>query len=439
MSTRATLESPARLDTLAQSYAELSNGLRVVAVQLPAAHRTAIVAHLRAGSRYETTEDNGISHLLEHMLYRGIPGYPTAHEQALAFETLGGTLGAATGSDSGSLAVSCPTENFVSTLELFARVFAEPLLDGIDVERRIVREEMLEDVDEDGTLIDDYDLLRAAAFEGHPLGLPVVGTVAHVDRFEVAQLRRHHERHYVGAGTVVAVVGPLDPERMIQKVDGCFAPVPRGAVLATSPPEPQLAPRLRFVKNSSSQTSLRVGFRGGGIHAEDEPAVELVLRLLDDGNSTRLYTRICDERGLAYDVSAGYEAAADVGLCDIASEMAHAEAGTVFGEMLDVVRSLRDDGPTAPELDKAKARHRWGLEAMLDDPSELAEFLADAELRGYAQNVAARRDRIEAVSSDAVRAAAERLFRPQNLSAVVVGLQPRRARVALSRLVEVFK
>jgi predicted Zn-dependent peptidase len=193
------------------------------------------------------------------------------------------------------------------------------------------------------------------------------------------------------------------------------------------------------VKNSSSQTSLRVGFRGGGIRAEDEPAIELVLRLLDDGNSTRLYTRICDERGLAYDVSAGYEAAEDVGLCDIASEMAHAEAGTVFGEMLDVVRSLRDDGPTASELDKAKARHRWGLEAMLDDPSELAEFLADAELRGYAQNVAARRDRIEAVSGAAVRAAAERLFRPQNLSAVVVGLQPRRARVALSRLVEVFK
>ncbi len=189
----------------------LPNGLRVVTADLPAVHRVAIVAQLRVGSRYETPEDNGVSHLLEHMLYRGIPSHPTAHEQALAFEQLGGTLVAGTGSESGSLAVACPPSSFEATLELFARVFQEPLLRGLDIEKRIVREEILEDLDEDGTLVDDYDLLRATAFEGHPLGLPVIGTVEHIDRFDVARLRRHHEKHYVGAGSVITVVGPIDP------------------------------------------------------------------------------------------------------------------------------------------------------------------------------------------------------------------------------------
>jgi predicted Zn-dependent peptidase len=193
------------------------------------------------------------------------------------------------------------------------------------------------------------------------------------------------------------------------------------------------------VKHGSSQTALRVGFRGEGIRHPSEPATEVLLRLLDDGNSTRLYTRICDERGLSYDVSAGYEASDDVGLCDIASETTHAETGTVFGEILDIVRALRDEGPTADELVKAKNRHDWGLQAMLDDPAELADFFADAELRGYAKTLGERRDRVNVVTADAVRSGASRLFRAKNLSAVVVGLQPRRARVALSRLVEEFK
>jgi predicted Zn-dependent peptidase len=432
-------ERATTLDAASPLSVELANGLRVVALHHPTVHRTALVCYVRVGSRYESAEDNGVSHLLEHMLYRGIPGYRTAHEQALAFESLGGTLSAATGSDTGSLAVSCPPSNFEATLDLFARVYREPLLEGLDVEKRIVREEILEDLDEDGTWIDDYDLLRATAFEGHPLGLPVIGSVAHVDRLGVDRLRRHHARHYVGSGTVIAVVGPNDGEAVLRAVESRFGGVPRGEPLACEAPAPQTEPRLRFVHHGGSQTALRVGFRGGGVHDPDEPATELLVRLLDDGNSTRLYTRICDERGLSYDVSAGYDASDDAGLCDISSEMAHAETGTVFGEALDVVRSLREDGPTAAELAKAKARHRWSLEEMLDDPGELADYFADAALRGYPTSPAARRDQIEAVSSDEVHRAAERLFRRERLSAVVVGLQPRRARVALARLVERFE
>lgn len=424
---------------LAPLTTTLSNGLRVVAARLPTVHRVAIVAHLRVGSRYETADQNGVSHLLEHMLYRGIPGHPTAHEQALAFESLGGTLVAGTGSDSGSLAIGCPPSSFEKTLDLFARVYQHPLLDGLEVEKRIVREELLEDLDEDGSVVDDYDLLRATTFAGHPLGYPVIGTVRHLERFTVEDLRRHHDRHYVGVGTVLSIVGPIDPEAVTRAVERHFGGLAAGARIAVDAPAPQHAPRVRFVKNSSSQTAVRVGFLGGGVHDAMEPATELVLRVLDDGNSTRLYTRLCDERGLAYDVSAGYEAADDVGLLDIGCDMAHVEAPTVLGEILHVVRELRDAGPTESELDKAKARHRWGLEEMLDSSAEVAEFLADSTIREYAQTLEERRDQIDAVGRDAVRAAAEQLFRPERLSAVAVGLQQKRGQAALERLLTEFR
>src|ERR1041385_8304172 len=103
------------LDALEPVRAELANGLRVVALSIPTLHRTAIACELNVGSRYESERENGLSHLLEHMLYRGIPGHATAHDQALAFETLGGTLVATTSHEFGTLAVSCPPESFDPT------------------------------------------------------------------------------------------------------------------------------------------------------------------------------------------------------------------------------------------------------------------------------------------------------------------------------------
>lgn len=426
------------LDALRPVRAELSNGLRVVGIGIPTLHRTSIACELDVGSRYEDRDENGLSHMLEHMLYRGIPGHATAHEQALAFESLGGTLVATTSHEFGTLAVSCPPENVEPIVSLFASVFQTPLLDGLAIERRIVKEEILERLDERGALIDDFDLLRDVAFPHHPLGRPITGTLDSIESFDPPRLRRHHERHYVGTGTVIAVVGPGDPEATVRMVERRFEGLPRGEALVATPPAAQTEPRSRHIRNASSQTSLRVGFRGGGMSDSDEPAVELILRLLDDGNSTRLYTRICDERGLSYDVSAAYEALRDVGFCDIACGMAHDEAHTVLSEIFDVVRSLRDDGPSAHELDKAKARHRWSIEHMLDDCSELADFFADATLRNYAGSLAELRDRIDAVGIDAVRSAAERLFRRENLGAVTVGLQSARARKAIERMIHSF-
>src|SRR5262245_2262426 len=134
--------------------AVLPNGLVLIAVPMPHMHRSVLEAQIRVGSRFERAQDNGISHFLEHMLYRGTPRFPSAHDQALAFERLGGTLQAATAKDFGSMQIAMPPERFLDVLPLVSEVYQDPILGGIEIERGIVQEEILETLDEAGNLID---------------------------------------------------------------------------------------------------------------------------------------------------------------------------------------------------------------------------------------------------------------------------------------------
>jgi predicted Zn-dependent peptidase len=416
----------------------LPNGLRIVAIAVPS-HRVVISAHLRVGPRYELAADNGISHFLEHMLYRGTPRHPSAHEQALAFERLGGTLFATTGVEEGTLAIAIPPESFPPVLELFAEVYRQPIFSGVEIEKGIVREEILEGLDDDGREVDADRLMRRLVFGSHPLGFSITGTIERLERFDRTELERHHRAHYVAGNGVIALAGPIDPERAVGAIAQHLGSLAPGGSPATTPPPPAAGPHFSFVRHgASSQTSIRLGFRAPGEHDRLEPATDLLLRVLDDGMSTRLYHRICDARGLCYDVSAGYEPYADSGLVDLAADAGHERAPQVLAELFDVLRELRDDGPTDDELAKAKARHRWQLEALLDDVGELADFHGAGQLAGTARSLDERREQIDAVSRDQVRSAAERVLRRESLAVVAVGLLPRRAESVLRRLVDGF-
>ena len=426
------------LDALAPTHTTLPSGLRVVIIPRPGLHRVVIDAHLRVGSRFESASDNGISHFLEHMEYRGTPDYPSAHEQALAFEELGGTLVATTAADTGSMTIATPPENFKSVLELYARVFQTPLLRGIEIERGIVSEEILESLDDEGKQVDPDNLLRTLVFGAHPLGFPITGPIEHLEHFDEANLRAHHQAHYVGSGTVIGVAGPVDPERVIAQVEECFKDLPRGALSQVSPPPDQGGVRWRYVRHAASQTALRLGFRAPSCTHPDEPAMELLLRTLDDGMSTRLYQQICDTKGLCYDVSAGFEAYEDAGLIELCAETAHERALDVLDELLDVVARLRDDGPSEEELEKARRRHRWQLREMLDHAEELTSFYGLGELAGLSRTPLERQEELEAVSRQRVLSVAQHWLCPANLSALAVGTLSKRVQTELEGRVRAF-
>jgi predicted Zn-dependent peptidase len=209
--------------------------------------------------------------------------------------------------------------------------------------------------------------------------------------------------------------------------------------LSDAPPPPLDGPGIVHARDTATQTALRVAFRAPAQLSPDEAACELLLRLLDDGMSTRLYRRICDELGLAYDVSGSYEAFEGAGLVTIASECAHARVPELLGELLAIVCTLRDHGPTASELDKARRRAAWQLRALFDEPEQLAAFIGLAALTGRSPRPERRLAELHAVERERLVETAASVFRREGLVVAAVGQQTPAQRRRVDQVVRGFR
>ncbi len=407
---------PFRTDTL-------PNGLRVVTTALPQLHRAHVALYLRVGSRFEEPKTNGLSHFLEHMIYRGTPRLPSAHAVNLAFERIGGYLYAATQADYGVFSVTLPPESLNEASGLFGEVLRAPSFFDIEVEKGIVCEEILEDLDDEGRQIDADNLSRELIYPTHPLGYTITGDETRVRSFTDAMCRAHHAKHYVAKNGVLAFAGAVDPDRAMELAIRDFGALPAGDVtVGQAPVHSQKKPRLKIVENVSSQTELRVCLRAMGENVKERPAIEMLLRLIDDGMSTRLYHRICDDKGLCYDVSAGYDGYEDDGVIDFAAGVQHSRVSVVTNEILKMLEELAERGPEEDELDKAKRRHAWDLTALADSAEDAAGFFAGGFLFDRFESIEGRRESLAKVTREDVRDVARQIARPERLSVVAVGL-----------------
>jgi predicted Zn-dependent peptidase len=401
----------------------LDNGLTVVVAPQPQLHRAHVALYVRVGSRFETARQNGLSHFLEHMLYRGTPSLPRAHDVNLAFESLGGYLYAATQVDFGVFSVTLPIETLSEATALFADVLMGPTFADIELEKEIVCEEILEDLDDEGRQIDADNLCRVLIYPDHPLGFTITGDETHVRSFDRAMLTAHHARHYNAANSVLAFSGAVEPEVAFDLARQHFSRMPRGERVVSAPPvHAQGAPRFELVENVSSQTELRVCFRAVPDRSEHRASMDMLMRILDDGMSTRLYHRVCDDKGLCYDVSASYDGYDDDGVLDFAAGVQHSRAAVVTGEITSLLSELARTGPTQDELEKAHRRHRWDMRSMLDSPEELAGFYAAGVLFDRFETPEERTAKNAAVTADDIRALAALVARPDRLNVLAVGL-----------------
>jgi predicted Zn-dependent peptidase len=197
-------------------------------------------------------------------------------------------------------------------------------------------------------------------------------------------------------------------------------------------------PRLLHVPNVSSQTTLRIAFRAMSDHDPREPALEMLLRVLDDGMSTRLYERICDDKGLCYDVGALYESYEDDGVFDVAAEVQHERVVDVTREIARLLEDLASKGPTSAELDRAKARNSWQTQGLLDDPDGLAGYYALSALSRLAPTPGKRHEQLLQVTPGDVRKVAAEVFRADRVSLVTVGTLSAAQERALTAVVESF-
>ena len=402
---------------------KLDNGLTVVVASQPHRSRAQIALYVRVGSRFETAKQNGLSHFLEHMLYRGNPRLPTAHDVNLAFESIGGYLYAATQVDSGVFSLGLPSESVAAATPLFADVLMEPTFGKIEIEKEIVCEEILEDLDDEGRQIDADNLSRQLIYPDHPLGFTITGDEKRVRSFDKNMLLAHHARHYNAANSILVFSGAVDADECIALAQQHFARMPAGTRVTTpAPVHTQTKARFQLVENASSQTDLRVSFRAVPDRIESRAAMNMLMRLLDDGMSTRVYHRVCDEQGLCYDVGASWDGYEDDGVLDFSAGCQHARAPKITTEMLGIMTDLARTGPTAEELAKARRRHAWDVKGMVDSPEEVADFYAIALLFDRLETPEERLARHGAVTADELRELARSLTQPDRLNVLAVGL-----------------
>lgn len=401
---------------------QLENGLTVVTIELPHLHSVSIVMYARVGSRYETAADNGLSHFLEHMLFRGTERLPDAYALNHAIEALGGTLYAETGRDYSLYQISLHPEMLTQGLQLFAEIFAAPAFADVDVERKIVLEEMLEDHDDDGQLVNIDDLARQAIWPGHPLGQRITGPNENVERFTQADMRRHFETFYGARNMVLAVSGAVEHAAVRDTIAAAYGQLRPGApVTYAAPVAQQERPQLIYQRRQGSQTNVQLIWRAFAESDPDFAALIVLGRIVDDGMSTRLHRRIIDELGLVYYVSGSLEPFVDAGLYEIDGACAHESTPRLVTEALAVVRQLRETPPTVEELEKAQRRYRWDLESNCDDPDAMAGWFAGTELFFGPQSFEQKVERVRAVQPADVQRVAARLCAPKNLTVACVG------------------
>ena len=182
------------------------------------------------------------------MIYRGTRRVPSAHAVNLAFEQLGGSLYASTQVDHGIFSVSLPPESLDEASALFGEVLSQPAFLDMDIERGIVLEEILEDLDDEGRQVDADNLSRALIYRDHPLGFTITGGEAHVRSFDEAALRRWHERHYNADNAVLAFSGAVDLDAAMRMAERDFGGLRRGSRATGEPPQhgaEEAAPRDR--------------------------------------------------------------------------------------------------------------------------------------------------------------------------------------------------
>jgi predicted Zn-dependent peptidase len=410
--------------------ATLDNGLRVTTVELPHLHTATVALFVKVGARFEAAPDNGLSHFVEHMLFRGTSRYPSSLALNTAIEELGSTLHAETGRDYTLFQIGLPADSLAAGLDLLGELLTRPRFADLELERALILEEINEDYDEDDVEINADDIARGLMFERHPLGQRIIGPRANVERFSDADVRRHFARFYGARNATLCAAGPLEHADVVRAATRALGELPPGSAADPVPaPPPHDKPRLRHVRDSGSQTSLSILLRG---IPELDPrylAFVALVRLLDDGMSTRLHYQLCDQKGLAYSINAGIEPLADVAVLDIAGATANGKVPELVREVLHLLDGLRAGEVDERELAKARTRYRYETLASVDDASAMAGWFGGTALYYPPPALSHRLAQMEAVTITDVRAAAAEILRPERLALAAVGALSR-ARLA---------
>jgi predicted Zn-dependent peptidase len=399
----------------------LPNGLIVLTERMDHLRSVAMGVWIKSGSRCEAAETNGISHFVEHMVFKGTRSR-TAQRIAREMDSIGGNLDAFTSKETICFNVKSLADHVPIALEVLTDLVLNPIfaLPDIERERSVILEEIKIDEDNPDVLV--HELFTQSFWKGHPLGKPILGTTETVKRLAQEQLFTYHSDRFHGGNMVFSAAGDLDHDRFTAAIAERFAPLTGGeAPCDLSAPQPTARIILRN-KRSLEQVQICLGVPAPPITDENRYATLILNTVLGGGMSSRLFQTIREERGLAYSVYSDLSPYRDTGnLCVYAGTSAE-KALQVVDLILTEFRELKAMPISIEELTRAKDQLKGNILLGLESSNSRMANLARQEMYFHqfftADEVIAR---IDEVTAEQVQAMAQRLFRPESIAVTLLG------------------
>ena len=401
----------------------LSNGLRVVTTPVPTAQSVSVNVFVGIGSRGEERRTNGLSHYLEHMLFKGTPRRGDAIVIAEAIEGAGGVLNAYTSKELTCYWNQVPFDKLALAMDVLADMYRNSLLDQgeIDRERTVVQQEIRRAFDQPGSWASE--LLSRATFGDQPIGWPVAGTIETVEGMQRDDFVRHVATYYVPSNTVISVAGNTTHAEVLGLAERLYGDLPARTAPSVARAVTQFAPeRVVVEKREIAQCNMGIALHALARNDPDRYPLMVMNTILGRGMSSRLFKEVRERRGLAYSVGSGVGRYNDIGTMSVS-------AGVTLEHLEEATQVIRDQlfrmaNEPAGEEEVTKARDfstgnfRLGLESTMALAQRAGEMLLTTGAIEPIEDVVSS---IAAVTAGEVQRVAQRLFKPGGFAMAVVG------------------
>jgi predicted Zn-dependent peptidase len=404
----------------------LSNGVTLVVTPIDHVHSVSVIYYIRVGSRYESDAQAGMSHLIEHMLFKGTERYPTARGLSEAVENLGGDFNGGTGKEITDYSIKINSDYLESAINVLTDLIRAPRFDAAELEkeRRVIIEElnMYKDTPQEWVQIVLDDLL----FTGTPLGREVAGTRESVSTITRADMQAFFNQYYVPANLTISVAGRVQPSQVLSLVRDYLGDWKSQSVPSWTPcPIHTGGPHVVIAQRDTEQTNLCLAFPALGHNDPDRDPLGLLNAILGEGMSSRLFQSIREEQGLAYDVSSSTSSFYETGVFEVAVGCDPDRIDAVIASVLNELRRLRDEPVTDAELQRIKDYWRGRFVIGLEDTYSVASWQGIQQvLNGEILSIDEFLARIDAVTPADIQRVARRVFKRDTLCLAAIGPLP---------------
>ncbi len=401
----------------------LDNGLRILTSPMHHTRSVSIGFFIGVGSRYESDEQGGVSHFIEHMLFKGTENRPTARDIAVAIEGVGGIFNAATGRESSLYWIKVAQPHLDIAIDVLVDMLRHSKFDPeeIDRERSVIMEEINLTRDTPDSLV--YLLISGLVWPDHPLGRDIAGTKESLGTLDREGLLAYLNRHYQPSNTVISVAGNVEHEAVVGKMAAFLGNWATGEPPSYRPAEDdQTELRLLIHPKETEQAHLCLSVPGIPRDHPDRFKLRLLNTVLGEGMSSRLFTEIREKRGLAYSIYSYLSAMHDSGAAGVYAGVDPRRIEDAIKAILGEWDRLRQESVPADELTKAKEFVKGRLLLQMEDSFSVAAWVGRQEvLSPEVLTVDEVIEAIEAVTAADIQRVAQGLFLGERLNLAVVG------------------